>query len=221
MATIHVNPYQKTIPQGIVFVSMYTGIILGIPCLLFYCAAITAITISSGLTPINIFLLLVTDGVLFLLIAWYILHSQKNKRDINRILKAIKCQEFNPLPDDEAFELQHSAYLGIDTRKGSIVYITRLNRHGFRPYKEVLVMGFDMNNISGYEFSGKKFTIHTRDVDIPKIVFTSQKAQTFFDKLNIMRRQPFDYPYDVPGYVEYKAEQVTGEMGIDLVVPHR
>ena len=221
MSVIHVNPYQKTIPQILLLSSISTTIILGIPCLLFYCIAATAIAISQGLNVFSTSLLLVSDGTLFVLIAWYFLHSRKNKRDLTRILKTIKCQVFNPLPDDEAFELQHSAYLGIDTKSGTVVYITRINRYGFFPFREVMVMGFDINSIGGYEFQGKKFKIHTREVDIPKIVFTSNKAQTFYDKLNIMRHQSFDYPYYFPGYVEHKAEKITDEMGLDLILPRR
>lgn len=216
MAVIHVNPYQKTFSQGVAFVGLCTFLTIGLPCLVLYCFFSSVAAIASGEA-----VLWLPDLFLLLLVAWYVAHSRKNKRIISKLVEEIKSDSFRPLPEDECWELQHNAYLGIDPKAGSLLYVARIDRYGFRPFREVLVMGFDINNMTSFEYRGNRFTINTREPSIPSITFQASNgmAKVFFDKLSIMRRRRYDYPLDTPGYIEYKATRATEEMGLDLILP--
>lgn len=222
MAIVHVDPYEKNISQGIQFTLTYVGLFLGMPCLLFYCFFSTLILLFSShrnVDDITVMLFWVPDIILITLCIGYFIISRRNKKTLLKYISEAKCALFSPDRGNEGFELQNSGYFGLDIHSGTAYYITRVNRFGFRPSKEMLVLGFDMKSIYSFELQGSNLTLKTHNPEIPFITVRLWKARMIFEKLQAMSRRHYDYEYSFPGYAELKAKKVTEELGLDLILP--
>lgn len=88
--------------------------------------------------------------------------ARSSRKKIRKILSSIKSSEsFLPEPKYEFWEPHSEAYLGIDAKRGTFVYV-RLIRRG-----QVDLIGFDMHNWVGIELDGRLLNIKTKTIEAP------------------------------------------------------
>lgn len=218
MAIKHSDPYRKTILDYVTFVMYFSIMFFGIPTLLFYMLVTFSVAFWGGqsraYTP---FILLTLTLIAIIFIYKQIGHTYKKRT--NALIKNFRCDlAFDPIPENEFYG--HDEYIGIDTSRGTIVYIAHPRSNIFS--KDVLLMAFDSSNWKSIELTRTTIpsvTIRTNASDIPHVTFTNRKAPRIFDMIDSMRGKNYQYDVSNPGYVEYKAEQAAADHGFNLILP--
>lgn len=223
MTVIYVDPYENKTSVAIKNVFFGLACIAGIPFFLLLLIISTCMVLfSSESAYVSAgweYLLLSSIG-LIVLIGPMIYSCNRNKKHLNKILSSIKSPSFyNPRESDEISYFSNSAYLGIDTQRGIIVYINHVDNHGLKFPTDMLIMGFDANNWKNIELQGSTLKIYTGKPDIPFIGIQHSKAPLLFDKISAIHGKTFNYEYSAPGYIEHKAKQITEKMGLNLILP--
>lgn len=140
--------------------------------------------------------------------------ARLNRNKIRKILSSVKSSEsFLPDSQFEFWEPGSEAYLGIDPRRGTFVYI-RLIRRG-----QVDLIGFDMHNWIGIETEGRLLNIKTKSVEAPVLSMATRggDAERILNLINTMSHRSYTYDaYYFPGYVAYKAKNISKEMNVTI-----
>lgn len=128
---------------------------------------------------------------------------------------------FNAQPHNIMMNRSGLGYLGLDTKKGILLYInhpetTVLNF--FFP-KDVRVMGFGMYDWKSVEVEGNTLRIYTGIPELPRIAIAHGNAAQMYEKINAMRHQNWTYENNIPGYVEYQATRIAEANNLNLVLP--
>lgn len=146
----------------------------------------------------------------------------KQRRNLKAFSNFFRESGLNtPSPQNIAMNRTGWGYLGLDTQKGTILYISHPETsilNFFFP-RDVRVMGFGMYDWKSVELEGNKLTIYTGNPELPTVSITSGKAAMLYEKINAIRHQQWKYEYDVPGCVELQAKKIAEANGLNLVLP--
>lgn len=142
--------------------------------------------------------------------------ARSSRKKIRKILSAIKSSEsFLPEPKYEFWEPHSEAYLGIDAKHGTFVYI-RLIRRG-----QVDLIGFDMHNWVGIELDGRLLNIKTKTVEAPVLSMGTRAGDgdRILSLINTMSNRQYRYDcYYFPGYVAHNAKRIAEEHKVFIPV---
>lgn len=142
--------------------------------------------------------------------------ARLNRKKIRKILSAIKSSEsFLPEPKYEFWEPHSEAYLGIDAKRGTFVYV-RLIRRG-----QVDLIGFDMHNWVGIELDGRLLNIKTKTIEAPVLSMGTRAGDgdRILSLINTMSNRQYRYDcYYFPGYVSHNAKRIAEEHKVFIPV---
>lgn len=174
----------------------------------------TALGRQNDLHGILFGIILFSIGLLPHVIA-YIL-ARLNRKKIRKILNSIKSSEsFLPEPQYEFWEPHSEAYLGIDAKRGTFVYM-RLIRRG-----QVDLIGFDMHNWVGIELDGRLLNIKTKTIEAPVLSMGTRAGDgdRILSLINTMSNRQYRYDcYYFPGYVAHNAKRIAEEHKVFIPV---
>ncbi|ECE0486568.1 hypothetical protein KX75_20605 [Salmonella enterica subsp. enterica] len=218
MTIKYIDPYKKSPWDFFSFIIYFGMMFLAIPTLAL-CTLGTFILAYFGHDPEGTRLCILFAVLFIIPIIIYKKIGVSYKKRALAIIKSFRSDlAFDPLPEHEFFG--HDVYLGIDTQRGTIVYIAHPNSNFF--IKDVLLMAFDNNSWRSIELINSTvpaIRINTNTPDIPHVTFTGKKARRIYDMISAMRSKNYQYDVSNPGYVEYKAEQAATEHGFNLILP--
>jgi hypothetical protein len=166
-----------------------------------------------------VFFIWASLAIAFVLVAYSISKQRKNiKAFISFFRESELCA---PSPQNIAMNRTGWGYLGLDTRKGTLLYINHPDTTIFNFFfpRDVRVMGFGMYDWKSIEVEGNKLTIYTGNPELPTVAITTGKAGEMLEKINAMRNQNWSYEYNIPGCVELQAQNIAERNGINLVLP--
>jgi len=146
----------------------------------------------------------------------------KQRRNIKAFTSFFQESELcAPSPQNIAMNRTGWGYLGVDTKKGTLLYINHPNTTIFNFFfpRDVRVMGFGMYDWKSIEVEGNKLTIYTGNPELPSVSITTGKAGQMLEKINAMRNQNWNYEYNIPGCVEDQAPKIAERNGLNLVLP--
>lgn len=142
--------------------------------------------------------------------------ARSSRKKIRKILNAIKSSEsFLPEPKYEFWEPHSEAYLGIDAKRGTFVYV-RLIRRG-----QVDLIGFDMHNWVGIELDGRLLNIKTKTIEAPVLSMGTRAGDgdRILSLINTMSNRQYRYDcYYFPGYVAHNAKRIAEEHKVFIPV---
>ncbi|HBR1031078.1 TPA: plasmid IncI1-type surface exclusion protein ExcA [Klebsiella quasipneumoniae subsp. similipneumoniae] len=142
--------------------------------------------------------------------------ARSSRKQIRKILSAIKSSEsFLPEPKYEFWEPHSEAYLGIDAKRGTFVYV-RLIRRG-----QVDLIGFDMHNWVGIELDGRLLNIKTKTIEAPVLSMGTRAGDgdRILSLINTMSNRQYRYDcYYFPGYVAHNAKRIAEEHKVFIPV---
>lgn len=142
--------------------------------------------------------------------------ARTSRKKIRKILSAIKSSEsFLPEPKYEFWEPHSEAYLGIDAKRGTFVYV-RLIRRG-----QVDLIGFDMHNWVGIELDGRLLNIKTKTIEAPVLSMGTHAGDgdRILSLINTMSNRQYRYDcYYFPGYVAHNAKRIAEEYKVFIPV---
>lgn len=142
--------------------------------------------------------------------------ARSSRMKIRKILNAIKSSEsFLPEPKYEFWEPHSEAYLGIDAKRGTFVYV-RLIRRG-----QVDLIGFDMHNWVGIELDGRLLNIKTKTIEAPVLSMGTRAGDgdRILSLINTMSNRQYRYDcYYFPGYVAHNAKRIAEEHKVFIPV---
>lgn len=142
--------------------------------------------------------------------------ARSSRKKIRKILSAIKSSEsFLPEPKYEFWEPHSEAYLGIDAKRGTFVYV-RLIRRG-----QVDLIGFDMHNWVGIELDGRLLNIKTKTIEAPVLSMGTRAGDgdRILSLINTMSNRQYRYDcYYFPGYVAHNAKRIAEEHKVFIPV---
>lgn len=224
MSVKHYDTYSKNWPVAVAGVLSFGYLFIGLPIHVFL-AGFTYIyrdEIFNGLRQQDIPLALFLWITLALAMTLIVFSIKKQKKNIKAFTQFFRESGLNnPSPQNIAMNRTGWGYLGLDTQKGTIFYISHPETsilNFFFP-RDVRVMGFGMYDWKSVELEGNKLTIYTGNPELPTVSITSGKAAMLYEKINAMRHQQWKYEYAVPGCVEHQAEKIAEANGLNLVLP--
>ena len=142
--------------------------------------------------------------------------ARSSRKKIRKILSSIKSSEsFLPEPKYEFWEPHSEAYLGIDAKRGTFVYV-RLIRRG-----QVDLIGFDMHNWVGIELDGRLLNIKTKTIEAPVLSMGTRAGDgdRILSLINTMSNSQYRYDcYYFPGYVAHNAKRIAEEHKVFIPV---
>lgn len=142
--------------------------------------------------------------------------ARSSRKKIRKILSAIKSSEsFLPEPKYEFWEPHSEAYLGIDAKRGTFVYV-RLIRRG-----QVDLIGFDMHNWVGIELDGRLLNVKTKTIEAPVLSMGTRAGDgdRILSLINTMSNRQYRYDcYYFPGYVAHNAKRIAEEHKVFIPV---
>ncbi|WP_198927314.1 plasmid IncI1-type surface exclusion protein ExcA [Serratia sp. 14-2641] len=205
----------KSVKEVFFFLVKLAYGLLALPFLLFVAVIYTFMSFDSGLgsqqnnaiifTSIVWAAVLIPVGVFFL--------SAFNKRRLLRVItNDIKSSDF--FMPEQGYEMYHEGdgkYLGIDIKRGTILYVHRIRKG------EVDVIGLDMNDWTNREVEGKMFRLYTKLPELPRIEIATPWGQRWFDTLGSMEFKQYQPAMPFSEYVDIHREQLEREN--NLVIP--
>ncbi|MGQ3665383.1 hypothetical protein [Citrobacter braakii] len=218
MAIKYIDPYKKS-PLDFLSFTLYFGMMfLALPTLAL-CTLGTFILAYFGHDTESTKLCVMFAFLFIIPILIYKKIGMSYKKRTLSIVNSFRSDlAFDPTPEHEFFG--HDVYLGVDTNRGTIVYIAHPSSNFFT--KDVLLVAFDNTSWSSIELINSTIPaikINTKTPDIPHVTFTGKQARRIFDMINAMRSKNYQYDVSNPGYVEYKAEQAATTHGLNLILP--
>ncbi|HBT4803980.1 TPA: plasmid IncI1-type surface exclusion protein ExcA [Klebsiella quasipneumoniae subsp. similipneumoniae] len=204
---------KRSVPEAIPMILFYMLRVFGSPIIIFI--GIIAVWIDSrNTTETMMGIAIIIIGLSPHILAYALARSSRKK--IRKILSAIKSSEsFLPEPQYEFWEPHSEAYLGIDAKRGTFVYI-RLIRRG-----QVDLIGFDMHNWVGIELDGRLLNIKTKTIEAPVLSMGTRAGDgdRILSLINTMSNRQYRYDcYYFPGYVAHNAKRIAEEYKVFIPV---
>ncbi len=204
---------KRSILEVIPMTLFYMLRVFGSPIIIFI--GIIAVWIDSrNTTETMMGIAIIIIGLSPHLLAYALARSSRKK--IRKILSAIKSSEsFLPEPKYEFWEPHSEAYLGIDAKRGTFVYV-RLIRRG-----QVDLIGFDMHNWVGIELDGRLLNIKTKTIEAPVLSMGTRAGDgdRILSLINTMSNRQYRYDcYYFPGYVAHNAKRIAEEHRVFIPV---
>ena len=159
---------------------------------------------DAGIVATTCWLTLLT---IFGLFTWRYIYK---RRRLAKLLSVLKNNDvYDPHPANEMREVNCGAYFGVDTQRGTLLYI-RLCKNN-----EVDILGFNLSNWRKCTLEhGQTLRLYIHSVDTPYIeIQHRRRARMLFEKISAMREQHYDYVTNYPEMVKNKARRLGGEMG--------
>lgn len=192
-----------------------------LPCAILV-AAITLIVFYGApfrhqLYPSDYFLLtMLWVFIIFPLGFRYVSIKLRHKKLV-RIVDFLKSdRRFSPNANHEVFSAAKGKYLGIDIRRGTILYVHML-RKGV-----IDVVGMTMSSWTNTELEGSAIRIYTSDPELPMVSITAPPAvaSNLYDTLGAMRHQSYSEPCpDEPWTLHVARQSKFIEFEHEVVVP--
>ena len=219
MSVKYVDPYRTTFSYNISVVIFIIFCFIGIPGSFIYSLMAWVVALNRGLVSDWAWLLFYTT-VLISFIGIIIFTNLRHRRNLNGILSRLKSNlAYDPRSSDEYFGFNKVTYMGVDTQKGTILYIAHVDRTGNIFTRDMLIMGFDTSNWRNIELKGNSIKIYTKTPDIPFIEFSHKHASHLFETISAMKGRTYEYELSAPGYIEHMAKKITEDMGLNLILP--
>lgn len=203
----------KTTREGWAWVFKILYMVLALPCLLFLALA-SLLTLSDVLKSGDLYQLFFY-GLIWAAILIPVAIFTKQVISKRRILKVITNDVKDPeyFMPEQGYEMYHEGdgkYLGIDIKRGTILYVHRI-REG-----EVDVVGLDMKDWTNREVEGKMFRLYTKLPELPRIEIATPWAQRWFDTLGSMEFKQYQPAMPFSEYVDIHREQLERENHIAI-----
>lgn len=207
---------KKTIGGALIVLTLFFYVWAGIPFFLF--ASVMSYWIAndplySVVRDENILYANLSLAALVIPLLWCTVSYINKRCRIAKILSVIKSDEsYDPASENEIREMHSSAYFGIDTKRGTMLYIRLFNK------KEIDIFGFNINNWRHCELTGtNKLRFYINSTEVPFIDIQHRRAWLLYEKICVMRNQQYHYPYHFPGYVEHNTERLSEKMGFRML----
>ena len=219
MSIKYVDPYKTTFSYNISVIIFIIFCFIGLPGAFIYSLMAWIVALNRGLVSDWIWLLFYTT-LLISFISIIVFTNIRHRKNLNGILTRLKSNlAYDPRPSDEYYGFNKVTYMGVDTQKGTILYIAHVDRTGNIFTKDMLIMGFDTSNWRNIELKGNSIKIYTKTPDIPFIEFSHKHASHLFETISAMKGRTYEYELNAPGYIEHMAKQITKKMGLNLILP--
>ncbi|WP_439041093.1 plasmid IncI1-type surface exclusion protein ExcA [Serratia bockelmannii] len=203
----------KTTREGWAWVFKILYMVLALPCLLFLALA-SLLTLSDVLKSGDLYQLFFY-GLIWAAILIPVAIFTKQVISKRRILKVITNDVKDPeyFMPEQGYEMYHEGdgkYLGIDIKRGTILYVHRIRKG------EVDVVGLDMKDWTNREVEGKMFRLYTKLPELPRIEIATPWAQRWFDTLGSMEFKQYQPAIPFSEYVDIHREQLERENHIAI-----
>ncbi|CAK6500927.1 MULTISPECIES: plasmid IncI1-type surface exclusion protein ExcA [Serratia] len=203
----------KTTREGWSWVFKILYMVLALPCLLFLALA-SLLTLSDVLKSGDLYQLFFY-GLIWAAILIPVAIFTKQVISKRRILKVITNDVKDPeyFMPEQGYEMYHEGdgkYLGIDIKRGTILYVHRIRKG------EVDVVGLDMKDWTNREVEGKMFRLYTKLPELPRIEIATPWAQRWFDTLGSMEFKQYQLAMPFSEYVDIHREQLERENHIAI-----
>ncbi|EIV2915490.1 TPA: plasmid IncI1-type surface exclusion protein ExcA [Serratia marcescens] len=203
----------KTTREGWAWVFKILYMVLALPCLLFLALA-SLLTLSDVLKSGDLYQLFFY-GLIWAAILIPVAIFTKQVISKRRILKVITNDVKDPeyFMPEQGYEMYHEGdgkYLGIDIKRGTILYVHRIRKG------EVDVVGLDMKDWTNREVEGKMFRLYTKLPELPRIEIGTPWAQRWFDTLGSMEFKQYQPAMPFSEYVDIHREQLERENHIAI-----
>jgi len=203
----------KTTREGWSWVFKILYMVLALPCLLFLALA-SLLTLSDVLKSGDLYQLFFY-GLIWAAILIPVAIFTKQVISKRRILKVITNDVKDPeyFMPEQGYEMYHEGdgkYLGIDIKRGTILYVHRIRKG------EVDVVGLDMKDWTNREVEGKMFRLYTKLPELPRIEIATPWAQRWFDTLGSMEFKQYQPAMPFSEYVDIHREQLERENHIAI-----
>ncbi|MEL5616112.1 plasmid IncI1-type surface exclusion protein ExcA [Serratia marcescens] len=203
----------KTTREGWAWVFKILYMVLALPCLLFLALA-SLLTLSDVLKSGDLYQLFFY-GLIWAAILIPVAIFTKQVISKRRILKVITNDIKDPeyFMPEQGYEMYHEGdgkYLGIDIKRGTILYVHRIRKG------EVDVVGLDMKDWTNREVEGKMFRLYTKLPELPRIEIATPWAQRWFDTLGSMEFKQYQPAMPFSEYVDIHREQLERENHIAI-----
>ncbi|ASL95927.1 MULTISPECIES: plasmid IncI1-type surface exclusion protein ExcA [Serratia] len=203
----------KTTREGWAWVFKILYMVLALPCLLFLALA-SLLTLSDVLKSGDLYQLFFY-GLIWAAILIPVAIFTKQVISKRRILKVITNDVKDPeyFMPEQGYEMYHEGdgkYLGIDIKRGTILYVHRIRKG------EVDVVGLDMKDWTNREVEGKMFRLYTKLPELPRIEISTPWAQRWFDTLGSMEFKQYQPAMPFSEYVDIHREQLERENHIAI-----
>ncbi|EAO8183421.1 ethanolamine utilization protein EutE [Salmonella enterica] len=192
-------------------------LILGIPCLLFYCIInFTLLFGDAEYLSYHKDIYLDAYGCLFLIVgplAYLYISTKQRQKKINTIINSLKeTGRFIPDKNLEFRMFWQAKYFGIDVRNGTMLYI------GIWPGKVMDVIGFQAGSITETATSGSRIDLHTSFVTLPVISLelVTKYASTIANTIHAINRKGYSYPVNFPALVQNKKKEWENMTGLPV-----
>lgn len=193
---------------------------LGLPSLI--CLAIASIIIYSNHgtsepgSSLGYFFLLVWAGIIIPL-AYRRFTLIARRRKLNKMIALLTSEErFNPQKQHQVFNVAQGKYLGIDSKRGTILYIHMVKKG------VIDVMGLTGNNWTDREVEGSAFRLYTKNPDVPVLSVNAHQIITkeLFNMLGAMDHNVYSEPFPQEPWPLHVARQSKFvEFEHNVVVP--
>ncbi|EOT1929405.1 plasmid IncI1-type surface exclusion protein ExcA [Serratia marcescens] len=203
----------KTTREGWAWIFKILYMVLALPCLLFLALA-SLLTLSDVLKSGDLYQLFFY-GLIWAAILIPVAIFTKQVISKRRILKVITNDVKDPeyFMPEQGYEMYHEGdgkYLGIDIKRGTILYVHRIRKG------EVDVVGLDMKDWTNREVEGKMFRLYTKLPELPRVEISTPWAQRWFDTLGSMEFKQYQPAMPFSEYVDIHREQLERENHIAI-----
>ncbi|WP_431225925.1 plasmid IncI1-type surface exclusion protein ExcA (plasmid) [Serratia sp. L9] len=203
----------KTTREGWAWVLKILYMVLAVPCLLFLALA-SLLTLSDVLKNGDLYQLFFYGMIwsaLLIPVGIFAKRVISKRRILKIITNDIKHPDyFMPEHGYEMFHEGDGKYLGIDIKRGTILYVHRIRKG------EVDVIGLDMNDWTNREVEGKMLRLYTKLPELPRIEIATPWAQRWFDTLGSMEFKQYQPAMPFSEYVDIHREQLERENHIAI-----
>ncbi|MGJ3289470.1 plasmid IncI1-type surface exclusion protein ExcA [Klebsiella sp. PL-2018] len=137
-------------------------------------------------------------------ILWRRHAAKKRQVTLQSVVNAVKASGyFNPAEGYEAGSFWQSMYFGIDTRKGTMLYVR------IYPGGVMDVIGFDIHNFTRTVVDANKLTVYSKYVTLPCIVmeFFKGSASSIANCMHAMAEKGFNYDVNFPALIQNKRQE--------------
>lgn len=206
---------MKTAKDSLFFLVKLAYGLLALPFLLFVGSIYLLMSFDSGLGSQQNSAIIITSiiwSAIIVPVGLFFLSVFSKRRLLKMIANDIKHPDFfMPESGYEMFHEGDGKYLGIDIKRGTLLYVHRIRKG------EVDVVGLDMRDWTNREVEGKMFRLYTKIPELPRIEIATPWAQRWFDTLGSMEFRQYQPTMLFSEYVDIHREQLEREN--NLVIP--
>lgn len=193
---------------------------LGLPSLIFLALASIIIYSSNGPNgrdPDMAYLFVMIWAGILIPLGYRHYSIRARRLKLCKIVSMLSSAErFSPQKQHQVLDAGRGKYIGIDTQRGTILYIHMVKKG------VIDVMGLTMNDWTDRELEGSALRLYTRMPDVPVLsVFAHPTvAKDLFNTLGAMVHKSYSEPFPDEPWAEYVGRQSRFvEFEHDVVVP--